>query len=265
MTMQPETGYQAYVICTSPRSGSTLLCKLLAATGQAGDPRSYFHNADVGDWQRSLGLDETSFDNEKERLTTVLETARNKGTAGSGIFGLRLQRKSFDYFVRQLAILCPGRETHSGRFEAVFGKTLFIHLTRSDKLAQAVSFVKASQTGLWHKAPDGTELERLAPPCEPEYDAALIREHVDLMTAYDLAWADWFKAESIMPLRIPYDDLSRDPETVIEEILVRIGRDPAHAKNIDLPVARLSDGVNRAWIERFRSETQSDPDITGQD
>ena len=29
--------FDSYVICTSPRSGSTLLCQLLAATGVAGD------------------------------------------------------------------------------------------------------------------------------------------------------------------------------------------------------------------------------------
>ena len=29
---------------------------------------------------------------------------------------------------------------------------------------------KAQQTGLWHIAPDGTELERVAPAQEPHYD-----------------------------------------------------------------------------------------------
>ena len=39
--------YESYVLCTSPRSGSTLLCKLLAATGVAGNPDSYFHRPAV--------------------------------------------------------------------------------------------------------------------------------------------------------------------------------------------------------------------------
>ena len=34
--------------------------------------------------------------------------------------------------------------------------------SRENKLAQAVSLIKAEQTGLWHIAPDGTELERVA-------------------------------------------------------------------------------------------------------
>lgn len=29
---------EAYVICTAPRSGSTLLCRMLGATGIAGQP-----------------------------------------------------------------------------------------------------------------------------------------------------------------------------------------------------------------------------------
>lgn len=259
MTLRPAERYQAFVICTSPRSGSTLLCKLLASTGQAGHPGSYFHNADVEDWRKSLGIAEAQFASEAERLRAVIAAAREAGTAGTGIFGLRLQRKSFDFFFRQLEVLHPALNAHSERFQAEFGKTLFIHLTRSDKIAQAVSFVKASQTGLWHKAPDGTELERLAPPSDPAYDAGLIREHVDQMTAYEQGWMDWFQAENIMPFRISYDDLSEDPETVIAAVLEQLGRDPVFAGDMALPVARLSDGINQEWIERFLRE-----DLIGQ-
>ncbi|MBT6203829.1 MAG: sulfotransferase, partial [Rhodospirillaceae bacterium] len=41
--------YQSYVICTSPRSGSTLLCSLLAATGLAGNPCSHFHDPSISE------------------------------------------------------------------------------------------------------------------------------------------------------------------------------------------------------------------------
>src|SRR3954471_2058841 len=38
---QPE---QSYLVCATPRSGSTLLCELLAATGVAGRPQEYFED-----------------------------------------------------------------------------------------------------------------------------------------------------------------------------------------------------------------------------
>src|SRR3954447_11167479 len=34
----------AYLVCATPRSGSTLLCELLKSTGLAGRPAEYFEN-----------------------------------------------------------------------------------------------------------------------------------------------------------------------------------------------------------------------------
>lgn len=254
MSSTHGAAYQAFVICTSPRSGSTLLCKLLAATGKAGNPKSYFHDNSLDEWQDYLGLGGQSYASGRERLTAFLEAARDQGRAGTSLFGLRLQGKSFAYFTGQLKTLFPDRATHAARIEAAFGKTLFIHLTRKDKVAQAVSFVKASQSGLWHKAPDGSELERLSPPRELAYDPDLIRQHLDEMTRYDEAWNRWFQEEGLQPLRISYDALSSDPEQVLTTIFDRLGLDPDGARGIELPVAKLSDEVNRDWIDRFRAD-----------
>lgn len=49
--------FHSYVICTSPRSGSTLLCNMLAATGVAGKPKSYFHQGPITDWLSYLNLE----------------------------------------------------------------------------------------------------------------------------------------------------------------------------------------------------------------
>jgi len=49
----------AYIICGTPRSGSTLLCGYLAATGAAGDPDSFFRTQSIDWWARYWGLPET--------------------------------------------------------------------------------------------------------------------------------------------------------------------------------------------------------------
>jgi LPS sulfotransferase NodH len=203
--------YDSYVICTSPRSGSTLLCKLLAATGVAGNPDSYFHRPSISGWPEDLGLARDPSAPDCELVEAIFRTAIAKGTLDTGIFGLRLQRHSFDFFTKQLLVLYPGRSTCVERFQAAFGRTLFVHLTRRDKVAQAVSYVKARQTGLWHAAPDGTELERLSPPQEPAYDANEIRTSLEEMTAHDDGWERWFAASGINPLRITYEGLSASP------------------------------------------------------
>lgn len=240
--------FRAYVICTSPRSGSTLLCRLLEAAG-AGHPDSHFHRPSIDAWLSTYGLGPAA--TPRGTVAAIVEAAIRRGTGQTGVFGLRLQRHSFAFFMQQLDLLHPGLPSDRARIEAAFGPTLFLHLTRSDKLAQAISLVKAQQSGLWHLAPDGTEIERTAPPQEPVYDRAAIAAAMDELAGLDRDWLDWFAAEAITPHRIRYDDLAADPGTALAGILARLGRDPAVAQGIAPPVARLSDDTSRAWAARF--------------
>ncbi|MBB4303039.1 LPS sulfotransferase NodH [Rhodobium orientis] len=248
------TRYESYVICTSPRSGSTLLCSLLEATGVAGVPDSYFHQPSVAEWIKDLGLSPDPAKGEVETLQEVFRKAIALGSGDTGMFGLRLQRHSFACFTEKLALLHPDPATDVGRLEAVFGRTLFVHLTREDKLDQAVSFLKAQQSGLWHRAPDGSELERLSAPQELRYDREAIAAEMAEMVAMDAAWADWFKGEEIDPLRLTYGGLSADPIGTLKTVLTALGRDPAAADTVEIGVAKLSDATNEDWVRRFRTE-----------
>ena len=50
----PTVPVTSYFICATPRSGSTLLCDLLARTGVAGNPESYFRRQSIPYWAREL-------------------------------------------------------------------------------------------------------------------------------------------------------------------------------------------------------------------
>lgn len=149
MTLTP-----AYVLCTSPRSGSTLLCRLLAATGQAGAPESYFHNPSLEEWARDLGVAQDEAASERAVLQKIFAAAQKKGRAGTDVFGLRLQRGSFAFLIEKLKVIHPGLPNDVARFQAAFGQTLFIHLTRLDTLEQAISLAKATQTGQRFRPPE---------------------------------------------------------------------------------------------------------------
>lgn len=249
MTGRPN----AYVICTSPRSGSTLLCNLLAATGCAGLPDSHFHVPDLSAWQRSHGLDPDTFASETEALKAVFAAAMRRGTGQTGMFGLRLQRDSFAYFMEQLARLHPGLASDRERIEAAFGRTHFLHLTRADKLDQAISLVRARQSGLWHRAPDGTEIERDGPGQPPVFDRAGLTANMHDLEQKDDDWRDWFRAQGITPQTITYDTLAADPAATLAAILDRLGIDPARASSVTPGVARLADSTNRDWKARYLS------------
>lgn len=246
--------YASYVICTSPRSGSTLLCKLLASTGIAGKPGSHFHEPSLQSWLEYYELAADPNEAQRDTLVRVFDAAVAKGTDGTGMFGLRLQRHSFAFFVEQLAVLYPRQPSDLARFEAAFGPTLFIHLTRPDKVAQAVSCLKAEQSGLWHVAPDGSEIERTAPPKVPSYDGAALRSLYEEFTGFDEAWPLWFASQGIEPLRITYDELSADPQATLRQVLGALGLEPRAADGVAPGVAKLADGISAEWVSRFRSE-----------
>lgn len=246
--------YSAYVLCTAPRSGSTLLCRLLASTGIAGRPDSHFHEPSLAEWLAEYDMPEVAGRSERETVAAVFAAAIDRGRGGTPMFGLRLQRHSFAFFSEKLALLHPEPAGDVARMQAAFGRTAFIHLTRADKVAQAVSLVRAEQTGLWHRAPDGTEIERTAPPRVPVYDGAALRAAFDVLTAYERQWEDWFAREGVKPLRLTYDALSADPSGTLATVLDTLGLPHEAANAITPATARLADATNRDWANRFRAE-----------
>ena len=243
--------FDGYIICGTPRTGSTLLCDLLASTRRAGNPDSFFRRQIIGWWAEQWGLPGPDHLDEKDFGATYLKAAIKAGNCGTGIFGLRLMRENLDELSAMIDHVFPGLPSDRARFERAFGSLLYIHLTREDKLAQAISLIKAEQTGLWHVAPDGTEIERLAPPKEPHYDFERIRREVAELESYDAAWQFWFDAQGIEPLRIFYETLSADPAAMLIRVCEALGIAAPNARDVKPGVARLSDETSADWKRRY--------------
>ncbi|MEL6169611.1 MAG: Stf0 family sulfotransferase [Pseudomonadota bacterium] len=246
-----QPSYQSYVICTSPRSGSTLLCDLLKASGVAGRPGSHFHTPTFEGWCEAYGLTPEQA-TEAELRPRIFAAALARGRGDTDVFGMRMQYRSLGFFRSQLAKFAPQRPTDIARIEAVFGRTRFFYLKRADKVDQAVSLVKAGQTGLWHRAPDGTEIERLSPPAEPVYDVERLQDVYEMLVAAETVWTDWFQAEGVSPVPLSYEVLSADPLGVLRDVLAAIGLDRAHADGVTPGVAKLADAVSADWAAQLR-------------
>ena len=166
---------------------------------------------------------------------------------------MRLMWEDVDDLSKSLGVLYPGLSSDSDRFRAAFGPLCFLHLSREDKVAQAVSRIKAEQTGLWHGNADGTERERLKPEQAPVYDARALSKQVAEYENHDAAWLDWFARQNIQPLRITYEALSSSPRATVATVLSALGLDTAVAGTVEPRTARLSDNENREWAAQFRT------------
>lgn len=249
--------HDGYILCGTPRTGSTLFCNLLASTPSAGNPDSYYGRAFMADWARDWNLPDPGSTNEYDFSHVYLAAAIRAGRGGTGKFGMRLMRENLEDLMANLSRIFPGLASDKARLESAFGSLLYVHLSRSDKLAQAISLIKAQQTGLWHIAPDGTEIERLAPPQEPQYDFTLISNEVARIEAYDAAWSSWFAAQGITPLCVVYEELQVDPATSLKRVCEALGIPAPHPHEARSGVAKMSDAMSEEWARRYRQDART--------
>jgi LPS sulfotransferase NodH len=246
--------FDAYIICATPRTGSTLLCRLLKSAG-AGDPDSFISRF-IPEWADEWGVPSASSVPPETFAAAYLDAAIKAGKAGGNIFGLRLMRENVGDLDAMIDLVHPGLPPGRARFERLFGRLLYIHLSRRDKVAQAVSLVKAEQTGLWHVAPDGSELERLAPPAEPRYDFERLHREVRELEAFDAEWNDWFEEQGISPHRIVYENLSADSAGELARLCAALGIAAPDRLDVKPAVAKLADETSRQWAERYRADVR---------
>jgi LPS sulfotransferase NodH len=139
-------------------------------------------------------------------------------------------------------------------FEEAFGPTLYIHLSRSDKVSQAISLVRAERSGLWHIATDGTVIEGTTSPQPVDYDPDRINALAAELEADDAAWANFFTTRQIEPLKLTYETMAVDPQLALAGILSALGRDARVAKAVSVRTAKMADATSLEWAERFKKE-----------
>jgi LPS sulfotransferase NodH len=250
MTKHPKS----YIICSTSRSGSTLLCDLLTDSGVAGRPNSFFMPEFYREWAREFNISTDTWDSEHEFDQSYLSAVLKYGADKTNVFGMRLMWKSFAELSKRLGTFFPDEDSDSARFRSAFETPCYIYLSRENKVAQAVSTLKAVQTGLWHIHADGTERERLKPKQDAVYDERALSQQVAECEKHDAAWVDWFSQQNIEPVCITYESLSKNPQATLEVILSVLGLDPTIAQTIAPNTSILSDSESRNWVARFEAK-----------
>lgn len=244
--------YGAYIICTTPRSGSTMLIDLLRQTGVAGRPEAYFRQLSVADFCALFDVpvqDGWAYDD--TYIAKAVAWARQDGP----IAGFRANWEAIGTLQSRLELYHPNALTDTQRLTAAFGPTRFIYLERNDKLAQAISRTRAEQSGLWHRNADGTVREQTGEAFVPTYDATAITTYLAETEANIANWQNWFTQNTITPYQVRYEDLAQNPSEVVGGILTALGLDPAAARGIRPGTAKLANTESVTWAARYRAET----------
>ena len=256
MTPAPD---RSYFICATPRSGSTVLCRSLTATGVAGRPEEYFERlrhsglprepreyfegtADPG--VLDLLPPTRRGDPAASELDRALPGYLARGTTPNGVFGAKLMWAYFGDLLARLDTTPDGAAVEA--LEARFGRLSWIHVTRCDKVAQAVSLWRAVQTRAW-SADD-------PPEGEPVYDARGIGHLHDRLIEQDAAWRDWFAEKALRPLVVEYERFAEDHTATLRGVLAHLGLEVERIP--DPPMDRQGDARSDRWVARFNEEKE---------
>jgi trehalose 2-sulfotransferase len=256
---------RAYLVCATPRSGSTLLCEALQGTGVAGRPsepfealaatgrprqaREYFDG--VRDPTVAELLPDThpgapiTAHGARERLAAALRDH----TTPNGVFGAKMMWSYFGDFLAGLRDAAPPGAADDELLSALLGDVRYVQVVRRDKVLQAVSLWRALQTQAWRD--EGAEGE----PPEAVYHGGAIAHLAAELTAHEAAWGAWFAEHGIVPAVVVYEQLDEDVETTVRALLGTLGLDPGDAWHFEPPrLRRQADERSRRWAERFASE-----------
>jgi LPS sulfotransferase NodH len=195
-------GTRRYVICSTQRSGSWLLCRQLINAG-IGVPHEYFNRLHIDQLCGRWSIDRAD-------AQAYLRALLARRTTPNGVWGTKLQ---WDQYIN----------TRPHLDELILRQARYIYLYRGDRCAQAVSLHLSMVTGIWGF--DATETTK--------YDDVTMgdMEHV----AYCLrkidgendAWRSFFVERGIEPLAICYEDLVADQASFLSGVAQYLGLVPA--------------------------------------
>jgi len=83
------TNFDSYIICATPRSGSTLLCDLLTETGVAGRPDSFFRYESFTWWADFLKVSNENWEEPEKFDSNYLSAVKDWGSHGE--IGVRVE------------------------------------------------------------------------------------------------------------------------------------------------------------------------------
>jgi len=284
--MTPETK-RSYLVCATPRSGSTLVCQALQDSGVAGRPEEYFEALRHSGRPRRpeeyfQGVDDRSIlDHLGERgigdeppqrsplwsraaYDRYLDWALDAGTTPNGVFGAKLMWGYFGDFVSLLRNVPAYRDASIAEIlPAVFPNLTFVRVVRANKVRQAVSLWKAVQTATWRQedaasgsggGDDGAPpyrsfLEGHRPQLRFHYGA--IEHLLNQILAEEAHWDAFFEHARIKPVLVLYENFAGDYAASTRNVLERLGLElPANAE-IKPRMRKQSDGINDDWTRRY--------------
>jgi LPS sulfotransferase NodH len=242
---------RSYFLCATPRSGSSLLCELLASTKVAAWPAEYFWRGDEAFWRERWGISDGD---------DFIAAALNAGTASYGVFGAKVMWDHLDNLATKARIASGNAADPLPELLArLFPNLRYVWVTRRDRLRQAISLARALETDVWARRPG----DAVAPAVDATVDVARIERLRNDLEQQDRGWLAYFESAGVRPITVVYEELAADPRGATLALLRDLGLSLPRRRSVPEPVIRpQADEITDEWVERFVRATGDGRDGT---
>lgn len=224
---------KTYVLCSSPRCGSTYLCSLLTQTRRLGVPFEYVH---FQNWAIKLARRWGLSASPETNLDDYFDLVKRYRTTPNGVFGLKAHAS------QALPLASKGDLSR-----LVGPESVFIHLERQNLVQQAVSLSIAGITRSYESSTPGLDVT-------PAYDNKSILKSLQIIQQNHNAWQRFFVLNNISPLTLVYEDVLQDPAGAVHKLGRHIGVDVSDFQPVDSIYKIQRTELNLAWEKQFRAE-----------
>jgi LPS sulfotransferase NodH len=255
----------SYVICSAPRTGSTLLSAALTSTNVAGKPNEYF---DINHLNEQIWLRALAIRSNAEYVDRVVSAS----LTANGVFGVKLLWHQLPSIIDKLNASLgrpSGADSHQSLHALLsekIGEPRYVWLRRRNKLAQAISYYRASRTGRWHALNPATGPQEAADR-ELQFDYKLIGRYLQTVNYFDARWYDYFRRNRIKALIITYENFVETYKQTVHGVLDFLGIPHDKVTVCEPLLQRQADSRSLDWERRFlevhkdRREPRSAPDV----
>jgi LPS sulfotransferase NodH len=211
------------------------LCAGLAQTGVAGQPTEYASRDDASTWGEYYG-----FASHLEYFFRFPALSRSS----NGLLGVKLFWDQYVAWGLEANIYLRRDRNTFEAISSVVGPLVFLRLTRRNRLRQAISLVRARQTGRW------SSRDKRRAEVRPTYDAVAIERAMRELAEQDARWDREVHATGVPTLEITYESLASRYIDTITDVTRFLRVDPLRSPRVDPPLRQLSDALTEDWVRR---------------
>jgi LPS sulfotransferase NodH len=246
----PAPATVSCIIASSPRTGSQLLARTIAATGVGGRPYETLQPAPYERFAR------------KQRRAVSFAEYRDhcldRATTDNGVRTTTVKINALRWLVTKERF--ASGDVHAGDIdvlERLFPNPHWVYLHREDTARQAISWYRALTTEVWLAPADSPDVEERSVP-DPDWPR--VRWLDDVAREHDRRWREFFAVNRIDPLVIAYEELQHDVVSVVRRILGSLGVEvPAEFADYTPELHQMSDDVSDRWLEIYRAKRDDLP------